>query len=46
MEKKDLKELEKLEREFEKYLKKDNKGDFKIRMLLDGKKELKKKIKK
>ena len=33
MEKKDLKELEKLEREFEKYLKKDNKGDFKIRML-------------
>tara|TARA_R100001086_G_scaffold209868_1_gene125705 strand:+ start:982 stop:1134 length:153 start_codon:yes stop_codon:yes gene_type:complete len=45
MKNKDLKELEKLEKEFEKYLKEDTTGDFKIRILLDGIKKLKKTLK-
>lgn len=45
MENKNLKDLEELEKEFQKYLKEDTEGDFKIRMLLDGIKKLKNKLK-
>ena len=45
MEKKDLKELEKIEKEFEKFLKEDDSEDFKIRILLDSIKKLKNKLK-
>lgn len=45
MKKKDLKDLEKLEKEFEKYLKEETKEDVQIRMLLDGIKKLKKTLK-
>tara|TARA_R100001591_G_scaffold15769_1_gene22229 strand:- start:175 stop:327 length:153 start_codon:yes stop_codon:yes gene_type:complete len=45
MKNKKLKDLEKLERDFEKYLKEDKKGDFKIKNLLDSIKQLKKTLK-
>lgn len=45
MKNKDLKDLEKLEKEFEKYLKEETKEDVQIRMLLDGIKKLKKTLK-
>ena len=45
MENKDLKELEKLEKEFEVYLKEDDKGDLQIKVLLESIKKLKNKLK-
>ena len=45
MKNKDLTELEKLEKEFEKFLKEDDGGDLKIRVLLDSIKKLKNKLK-
>lgn len=45
MKNKDLKELEKLEKEFEGFLKEDKEGDLQIKLLLDSIKKLKNKLK-